>query len=203
MAFSPLYTSEIEQAIRSDPLQREQNHFLGVFASDELPKILHSFPASLVVNTDPANKPGTHWIAYYFDPDRHLDYFDSEGLPPLPSSGRLARFADRNSSKISFCDRPIQGLKSAACGYYCIAFLTFRSRGHSLQDIVSLYWGGKPGMYDDEVCQEVNTLFNVGRWQQKGADWQTGSNRSNINRKEQCSCSVVEWCCRMTNERRQ
>jgi hypothetical protein len=200
MPFSPLYTSEIARAIRSDSLQRQQGNFLGVFASDELPDLIHSFPASLVVNTDPSHKPGTHWIAYYFDPEQILDYFDSEGLPPLPSSGNLAQFAKRNASSITFCDKPLQGMHSAACGYYCIAFLTLRSRGYMLENIVSLYWGGKPGIYDNSVCKEVNTLFNVGRWNNSinNKALQTGRNRN-----EQCSCSVAEWCCRMKNERNQ
>jgi hypothetical protein len=191
-SYSPLYTSEIERAAGTDPLQRK--HFLGVFASDELPQRIHSFPASLVVNTDPISKPGRHWIAYYFDQQQRLDYFDSQGLPPL--SGRLARFAKQNSWDIGFCDKPLQGFHSAACGYYCIAFLALRSRGYTLKNIISLYWGGKPGIYDNLVCETVNDLFRVGRQQQMGSS----SNSSTNSGTGQCSCTVAEWCCRMRRE---
>jgi hypothetical protein len=187
--YSPLYTSEIERAARSDPLQRK--HFLGVFANDELPHTIHSFPALLVVNTDPISKPGTHWIAYYFDHQQRLDYFDSQGLPP---NGRLARFAKRNSWDMAYCNKPLQGFHSAACGYYCIAFLALRARGYTLKNIISLYWGGKPGVYDNTVCETVNTLFRVGRRQQLGSSSSTNSGTG------QCSCTVSEWCCRMQRE---
>jgi hypothetical protein len=189
--YSPLYTSEIERALRSDPVQ---HGFLGVFASDQLPHRIGSFPASLVVNTDPLHKPGTHWIAYYFDPERRLDYFDSEGIPPLPGTSNLARFAKRNASKISFCDKPVQGLHSAACGYYCISFLALRARGYNIKDIVSLYWGGRSGMFDHNVSEQVHKLFGVGKY--NGGDGSGTRRQWGRSRTGQCCCSVAEFCSR-------
>jgi hypothetical protein len=190
-SYSPLYTSEIERAVLSDPVHRKQKHFLGVFASNQLPHTIRSFPASLVVNTDPAHKPGTHWIAYHFDDQRRLDYFDSEGLPPLPRDGSLAQFANRNASTIAYCNRPLQGIHSAACGYYCIAFLVLRAQNYSLADIVAFYWGGRPGVYDDAVSEAVHRLFGVGT--DTSVNQAAGSRSYRPN--EQCSCSIAQWCC--------
>ena len=39
--------------------------FGGVFAADELPKVITS-PCGFVANTDPSTEPGTHWVAFYF-----------------------------------------------------------------------------------------------------------------------------------------
>jgi len=187
----PLYTSELERAIRSDQTHQE---FLGVFASDQLPHRIGHYPASLVVNTDPVHKPGTHWIAYYFDAKHHLDYFDSEGMPPHPNTP-LSQFADRNADSLSYCDKPLQSIHSAVCGYYCIAFLSLRNRGYSLEQIVSFYWGGKPGVYDERVCREVSTNFRVGgpiHTHQLG-----GSGSGSGNQAGQCCCSIKEWCHRI------
>jgi hypothetical protein len=186
--YSALYTTEIERALH--PLK----HFLGVFASDQLLSIEHiNYPASLVVNTDPLHKPGSHWIAFHFDSQSHLDYFDSQGMPPS-SNPNLARFARQNATTITYCDKPLQGLYSAACGYYCIAFLALRSRGYTLSDIVSLYWGGRPGIYDELVCNDIHTLFRVGEpiTKQKQKHQQIGG------RKGQCCCSVADWCFRIS-----
>ena len=40
--------------------------FCGVYASDELTSIeINTYPKSLVINSDPMEFPGTHWIAIY------------------------------------------------------------------------------------------------------------------------------------------
>ena len=42
-------------------------HWLGVFAHDQVPKLDRSQhrPFALVVNTDPSDKPGKHWLAFF------------------------------------------------------------------------------------------------------------------------------------------
>jgi hypothetical protein len=192
MSFSPLYTVEIENA-----LENNSDNFLGVFASDELPYRVSGFPASLVANTDPASRSGAHWVAFYFDGEGHMDYFDSQGLPPSLYP-KLAEFVVRNArGTVRYCDLPLQGFYTAACGYYCIAFLALRSRGVSLSQFTSLYWGGKPGVYDENVSREVSELFKVGRRSVRrgsragGGGYGSGSIGE---RAGQCSCSVAEWC---------
>ena len=41
--------------------------WLGVFARDQVPRLDRSQqrPFALIVNTDPADKPGTHWLEFY------------------------------------------------------------------------------------------------------------------------------------------
>lgn len=40
-----------------------KNYFKGVFSLDKIPKFITRRPATLVVNTDKASQPGTHWLA--------------------------------------------------------------------------------------------------------------------------------------------
>ena len=39
--------------------------------------------AAFVVNTDPSDQPGSHWVALYYDGLGQFEYFDSFGLPVL------------------------------------------------------------------------------------------------------------------------
>ena len=56
--------------------------FDGVFAADELPKIMNTFPYGFVANTDPSTEPGTHWVVFYFPSRDKGEFFDSYGYPP-------------------------------------------------------------------------------------------------------------------------
>ena len=57
--------------------------WLGVFARDELPDVSREIrPWCLILNTDPKDKPGTHWLALFASRNGPLEVFDSFGLPP-------------------------------------------------------------------------------------------------------------------------
>src|SRR5438093_6001328 len=119
-----MYASQIVKALRSER-SCVRSYFEGVFASDNLPARLELYPTAVVVNTDPEHKPGTHWIAYYFDKNAHLDYFDSYGFDPTTFDG-LSKFAADNSNSVSYNDLQLQGFNTDVCGHYCIAFLVLR-----------------------------------------------------------------------------
>ena len=56
--------------------------FLGVFPADRLPPPDEvEAPAACVVNYDPANMPGSHWVAVSVQPSS-VSWFDSYGLGP-------------------------------------------------------------------------------------------------------------------------
>jgi hypothetical protein len=93
------------------------------------------------MNTDPSNKPGTHWVAVYCD-----EYFDSYGRP-----------SKRNKK---YNPVRIQGTLSSACGQYCVYYLCHRIRGRSMNDIV------KDFSYDyalNDMCvtEYINRNFDL------------------------------------------
>ena len=61
--------------------------FQGVYPSDKLPTRVSSFPALFIANVDTSDKPGSHWVAFYFTKDRKGEFFDSYGLPPSNYAG--------------------------------------------------------------------------------------------------------------------
>ena len=54
---------------------------IGVYAADHIPSRL-SHPAAVMANLDTADKPGSHWVAFYIDGNARGTFFDSYGLPP-------------------------------------------------------------------------------------------------------------------------
>lgn len=56
-------------------------YFKGVFPSDELPKSpSKTTTAAYIVNTDPHDKPGKHWLALWVE-NGVCEIMDSYGMP--------------------------------------------------------------------------------------------------------------------------
>jgi len=66
---------------------RQHVRWLGVFARDELPDytalLYHKErPFALVLNSDPRDKPGQHWLALFAPKNGPIELFDSFGQLP-------------------------------------------------------------------------------------------------------------------------
>lgn len=112
--------------------------FLGVFPFDLFP--LESFLDSsapscskaicCIVNSDPSDKPGTHWVAFFMNKSQQiednrpiLEFFDSYGLPPSTYSfDHISSAFNVLSNKYS-----LQSYSSTVCGHYCLFYLYLRS----------------------------------------------------------------------------
>ena len=109
-------------------------HWLGVFARDQVPRLDRSQrrPFTMIVNTYTADKPGTHWLAFYASAEPKgvpLEMFDSYGM--LPDMQALAHLATRiNFSSVSY-----QSLDTSVCGHYCLFFIFHRAHGLSYASI--------------------------------------------------------------------
>jgi hypothetical protein len=119
-------TAYIERLLRNQP------NFQGVFSSDTLP----TNPRLLVCNTDPASKPGEHWIAIYVDKNGRGEYFDSFGRPP---NKHFERYMNSRCSVWTFNKKRLQSVISGFCGYYCCLYVVLRCRGHDMTKIVGMF----------------------------------------------------------------
>ena len=54
-------TLQIKRALERNMFTKKI--FGGVFAADEVPQIIDTFPYGFVANTDPSTEPGTHFIS--------------------------------------------------------------------------------------------------------------------------------------------
>jgi hypothetical protein len=110
-----LLTSDLHTVMKKDP------SFLGVFALDRVPPIIKKGNVKLIINLDPATKPGSHWVAIWRKGDIGY-YFDSFGRIPPPVIGA---WLAKNSDSWTYNKKLMQSPKDkTACGYLCISFLT-------------------------------------------------------------------------------
>ena len=104
-------------------LLKSYSCFKGVFPSDRLPYD-QPLPLRIIVNTDPHNKPGQHWVGISIDKLGVGYYFDSFGLPPLVDD--IYKFiTSRATAGWSYNKNHIQDVTSSTCGKYCVIFIIF------------------------------------------------------------------------------
>lgn len=115
----------------------------GVFASNQLPPRVFTYPSAYIINTHPSYMPGEHWICIWFDNNTDGDFFYSFGNTPLSFDDDIAYFLFDNCSNYVYNNRAIQQYKSSTCGYYVLFYLLMKSRGQRMEDIISIFGGDK------------------------------------------------------------
>ena len=120
---------EIDHCAREDEFLAAM--WSGVFASNDVPS-LRKLNSALIVNFDPSNLPGSHWVAVFRNRGP-IEYFDSFGQPPPKDIfPQLARNCIYNSVAI-------QGDYSSACGHHSLTYIMLRARGFTMEEIIGIY----------------------------------------------------------------
>ena len=130
--------TQLKNKIRTIKIKKEYGKFLGIFASDELPKVVR--PCCMIVNYDKKDMGGTHWIAMAFPSMDSATYFDSYGMKPdgwdhvLQHNTDFHEYLLSNSStgKYYYNDLDFQSRETDSCGEFCIYYLK-----HGLPDDVN------------------------------------------------------------------
>ena len=129
---------------------------VGVYAANTLPSGPRKRkPCAYIVNTDRSYLPGSHWNVIYFDINGEVDFFDSYGRPPPKDFSTL--LGDSYNYQEHFIQHPL----SSACGQYCIFYVFQRSRGLSMEEILSLFDKDNTLLNDVIVNLTVEKNFNV------------------------------------------
>ena len=121
-------------ALQINKTMRKYSDFIGVFAADTLPHIVKR-PCGLIVNTDPQQHPGTHWIAIYINKRQQGEYFDTYGLPPMVQ--HHLDFLNRHCTSWHHNIKTMQSPFSTVCGHYCMLYLDHKFRKKSLNTFVA------------------------------------------------------------------
>ena len=104
--------------------------FLGVFARDEIPKP-QQYTSCLIANTDEADQPGMHWVAIIYLAKKKTEFFDSFAFAPITYNVNLP-----NAKSSAY---RIQSTTSTVCGQFCLFYLYYRSLGHSMFKIYTMF----------------------------------------------------------------
>ena len=91
-------TFQLDQVRTKDPFTK--GSFAGVYACDQLSSIeINKYLRSFVVNTDPMELPGAHWLAIYFEEQMKGEFFDSYGKHPILYKKHFLDFMNRNPAE--------------------------------------------------------------------------------------------------------
>ncbi len=94
----------------------------GILPSDKLPprpkRVNMNGPVYFVVNLDPSDKPGSHWVVCFLKKSGFNIYFDSYGFPPVIDS-----IKDFMGTNFVYNKKQVQHPLSTACGQWCIFFI--------------------------------------------------------------------------------
>ena len=125
-----MHTIEILKKVYNDTILKQI--FIGVFASDKIPK-LEKIPSAITVNLDVSENPGTHWMALYFPNEGKCEYFDSFGRKP---SGLILKYISNYSKAYTYNNVCVQDLWTISCGKMCLYYLVWRCRGITFKEII-------------------------------------------------------------------
>ena len=134
-------TIQLTRILRKD--KHTRGVFQGVYPSNQLPTSVSSLLALFIANVDTSEKPGSHWVAFYFTKDREGEFFDSYGLLPSNYTGTFTRFLNNNSIHWTFNSVTLQSMNSKVCGHYCLYYAVFRCRNSSMSTIVHRFSNNK------------------------------------------------------------
>lgn len=136
MELIPLTTTHLQTLANRDPELREK--FVGVFAADRLPPLPLPHDKGLIINTDPHDKPGQHWLAAWIKGNQ-CEVFDSYGLPLETYNHPDLQAFFRRYKYLTASSQTLQALDSMACGHYTLAYLKHKARGNDLRDFLTLW----------------------------------------------------------------
>ena len=144
-------TKQLCNALSLNPVTNK--YFDGIYSSDTLNEIREK-PSLIICNTDPSDKPGEHWVLFFFS-ENSVDFFDSLGRD-IKYYGSvflhfIANFVDNYEQSL----QRLQPIDSDLCGQYCLYYAFAKCNGLSMDEIIY-------SMPNNEyVVNFVNKLFYI------------------------------------------
>ena len=116
--------------------------YYGAVPCDRLPKTLpqDEGPTAYIVNTDPHDEPGTHWIAVWTH--RNVcEVMDSYAvsLDVYGTAEPLKEWMDRHFKYQIHNGKSFQSIFSQSCGDYALMFLIDRAEGRSMSEFLNRF----------------------------------------------------------------
>jgi len=124
---------------------------------DKIPKF-DGFPDSFILNLDPHDLPGSHWIAVFINHEKIGEFFDSYGNKPKDEL--LSNYLTKNCQDWEHNEKSLQSPYSSVCGQYCLYFLCHKVRGETMKDILRNF-GDDSEENDILVSNWVNETFDL------------------------------------------
>jgi len=115
--------------------------FYGTVPCDRLPETLpQEGPVAYIVNTDPHDRPGKHWIGLWTY-DNVCEVLDSYGvsLDVYGTAHPLKEWPGRHFKYQVHNGKSLQSIFSQSCGDYALMFLIDRAESRSMNDFLNRF----------------------------------------------------------------
>ena len=156
MEFVALSDSVLRIFGQEDPILKPL--FKGVYPADKLPKVSKQETYAMIVNTDPAGKPGQHWLAI-FTQWGCCQVFDSFALPlKTYNNPTLQAWFNKWPTRMT-SNKPLQSLDTFTCGHYAILFLKARARNQSFEDFLQPWSNDNFVLNDLKAGEAIDRLI--------------------------------------------
>ena len=145
-----MLTTTLQKALKKNKHTKEV--FGGVFPRDCLPiQVSKKKNVAFVVNTDPSDEIGEHWVVFFFTPQQAF-YFDPYGIKPRHKE--FLHFLKKRKT-YSYWHKRVQGTGNT-CGYFCLYFIL------SIQGQVNWKIFGDNFTFNDQYVRRlVQTHFQL------------------------------------------
>ena len=163
-----LNNAQLDYLARDDPQLKPV--FYGTVACDRLPKTPRKKkPQGYIVNTDPHDQPGQHWLAMWTD-QNVCEVMDSYALPleRYEQAAPLREWIVQHWKYVVTNGKSLQAIYSKSCGDYALLYLKAKARGRTLQEFSNEFSDVDCVSNDHKAGQRLKQLI-VGqepRWHQ-------------------------------------
>ena len=135
--------------------------FYGTVPCDRLPRTLpQEGPTAYIVNTDPHDEPGRHWIAIWTE-GNVSEIMDSYGLSleVYGTADPIVEWLSRHFKYQLHNGQSLQSLFSQSCGDYALMYLIDRAEGRSMQQFLNRFKKNDYVNNDRKVGQMMKRLI--------------------------------------------
>lgn len=153
-------SSQLRHIMKNDRLGRV--YFKDVYAADHARnQVVNTYPSGCIINTDPSDKSGTHWVCFYVTGTASNslgEFFCSYGEPP--ESYNFKSWIENSVTSWTYNKKRLQGEASSVCGHYCLFYLLHRFRNVSTRTIQDMFTRDFD-LNDAWVNKFINDRFNI------------------------------------------
>uniref|UniRef100_A0A915CLR9 Netrin receptor UNC5 n=1 Tax=Ditylenchus dipsaci TaxID=166011 RepID=A0A915CLR9_9BILA len=142
VCFTIMNSLTIEKFLSRNTVTKQT--YVGCYPADKIPK-LSFFPHCMVVNTDPSQKDGTHWVAVYVVSADQVEYYDSFGV--WPSISTLIDDFLHIFTRRLYSSEILQSPLSSSCGKHAVYFIYRRCQVDGQWSPWSPWQGACPSLH--------------------------------------------------------
>ena len=127
-------TKQLWSALMTNKLT--YNYFDGIYSKDTLSDIINK-PQLIICNTDNSNKPGEHWVLFFFS-KKKCEFYDSLGKDITFYGDSFLKFIYKFVTKIEQVPFRTQPLNTPYCGELCLFYAYKRCKGYKMIQILEM-----------------------------------------------------------------